>query len=228
MAKVKFGNGVAEIRGSIAGNVYSRGSYGAYIRNKVTPRNPNTTAQQLSRTRLSEVSQTWASLSAAQRLQWNTQSPNFANTNIFGDSQSLTGFNLFGKLNKNILEVNGSVINVPPTLAAVTNLTSLSVVADTTAGTMSATFAPAIPATQSMVVWACAPQSAGKDFVKSEYRVIDILVTADTSPQDLAAAYITKFGALPQVGSKLFIKMKPTITLSGLVGTDLQATDIAV
>jgi len=177
---------------------------------------------------LAEVSQTWASLSTAQRLQWNSQAVNFANTNIFGDSQALTGFNLYGKLNKNILEVDGTMIDVPPTLAAVTNLTSLSVVADTTAGTMDATFAPAIPATQSMVVWATAPQSAGKDFVKSEYRVIDILLTADTSPADLAAAYIVKFGALPQVGAKVFIKMKPTITLSGLVGTALQASDVAV
>ena len=228
MAKVKFGNGVSEIRGSIAGNTYSRGSYGAYIRNRVTPRNPNTASQQAVRAGLADISQTWRGLTSAQREQWNTQAPNFSNTNIFGDSQALTGFNFYGKINKNIQVAEGSAITVPPVLASVTGITSMSVVADTTAGTMAMTFSPAIPATQKLVVWATAPQSAGKNFVKSEYRIIQILDSSDSSPADLAAAYIVKFGALPGVNSKVFVKVRATVTLSGLVGTDISNNDIAV
>jgi hypothetical protein len=228
MAKVMFGNGIAEIRGSIAGNTYSRGSYGAYIRNRVTPANPNTIAQQSVRANLAQVAQGWSGLTEAQRSQWNTQAPNFSQTNIFGQGQNLTGFNLYGKINKNILEIGGATVTVPPVISSVTNLSSLTVTADTTAGTMSTAFAPAIPADQTMVVWATAPQSAGKQFVKSEYRVIDTLTVADSSPNDLATSYIAKFGALPQVGQKVFVKMIPVITLKGLKGTQLASSDIAV
>ncbi len=228
MAKVMFGNGIAEIRGSIAGNVYSRGSYGAYIRNRVTPSNPSTVAQQAVRAALAEVAQGWSGLTEAQREQWNTQAPNFSHTNIFGQGQNLTGFNLYGRINKNILDIGGATVSVPPVVTSVTNVTSLTLTADTTAGTMEAAFTPAIPATQTMVVWATAPQSAGKQFVKSEYRIIDTLLAADTTPEDLAAAYITKFGALPQVGQKVFIKFVPVITLKGLKGTGFSSSDIAV
>ena len=228
MALIKMAHIVAEARGSIAGTVFSKNTYGAYLRAKVTPVNPQTVAQQSSRNFMTTVAQTWRGLTQLQRDLWNGSAVNFSRTNIFGDSVQLTGFNLFMRLNKNLLEIGGSQIANAPQPASVPGFESLSVVANTTLGTMDATFSPAIDASVSVQVFATAPLSAGKQFVKSEFRKIAVLTSADTSPEDLAAAYIVKYGALPPVGSKIFIGFKPTNATTGQAGTMLKASSIAV
>lgn len=228
MALLKFTAFLADARGSVNGTVFSRNTYGAYARTKVTPVNPASTSQQNVRQDLATRSQGWRGLTDAQRSLWNQVAINFTRTNVFGDGVPLTGFNLYVRLNRNLFSIGVAAIDNAPQPASVFGFTSLSVVADTTAGTMNATFAPAIPAGTSVIVFATAPQSAGKTFVKSEYRQITVLTTADVSPEDLAAAYIAKFGALPPVGSKAFIKFKPVNDTTGQAGTTLQASDIAV
>ncbi len=226
-ALIKMAHIVAEARGSIGGTVFSKNTYGAYLRAKVTPVNPSTVAQQISRNFMTTVAQTWRGITQLQRDLWNSSAVNFSRTNIFGDSVQLTGFNLFMRLNKNLLEIGGSQIADAPQPASVPGFESLSVAADTTLATMLATFAPAIDASIDVQVFATAPLSAGKQFVKSEFRKIAVLTVADVSPEDLAAAYVAKFGALPPIGSKIFIGLKPTNNTTGQAGTMLKASDIA-
>jgi len=228
MALVKFTAIVADMRGKLNGSVFSKNTYGSYIRTKVTPVNPQTVAQQISRNFMTTVAQAWRGITQLQRDLWNQSSINFSRTNIFGDNVQLTGFNLYMRLNKNLLEINQAIIANAPQPADVPGFTSLSVVADTGAGTMNATFSPAIPASVDVQVFATAPLSAGKQFVKSEFRKIDVLVNGDLSPEDLAVAYIAKFGALPPVGSKIFIGFKPTNNTTGQAGTLLKASSIAI
>jgi len=228
MALVKYTAIVADMRGKLNGSVFSKNTYGSYIRTKVTPVNPQTVAQQSSRNFMTTVSQSWRGITQLQRDLWNQSAVNFSRTNIFGDNVQLTGFNLFMRLNKNLLEIGGSIINDAPQPADVPGFESLSVVADTTTGTMNATFSPAISANVDVQVFATAPLSAGKQFVKSELRKIAVLTNADTSPEDLAAAYIAKFGALPPVGSKVFIAFKPTENTTGQAGALLKASGIAI
>ena len=228
MAKVKFGQIISEARGKIAGMVFSRNTYGSYIRQKVTPVNPASAAQVNARTFLVQLAQDWRDLTAAQMLQWNSQAVAFAKTNIFGDKQAPTGQNLYMSLNLNILHVGGTVINVPPALEDAFNFTSLSAAADVSDGTIILTFAAAIPATTSVMLFATAPMSAGKKFVKSEYRKIDTLTNADVSPADITAAYVAKFGGIGVAGQKLFVKMVPVVTLSGLKGMGIETSTIVV
>lgn len=228
-ALIKMAHIVAEARGSIAGTVFSRNTYGAYLRAKVTPVNPQTVAQQLTRNFMTTVAQTWRGITQLQRDLWIQSSVNFTRTNVFGDSVKLTGFNLFMRLNKNLLEIGGSQIADAPQPASVPGFESLALAADTGGlGTLIATFAPAIDASVDVQVFATAPLSAGKQFVKSELRKITVLTVADVSPEDLTAVYIAKFGALPPVGSKVFIGVKPTNNTTGQAGSLLKASTIAV
>jgi len=226
MAKVKFGQIISEARGKIGGMVFSRNSYGSYIRQKVTPVNPSSARQSIVRTYLTQLAQDWRDLTAPQKLQWNTQAVAFAKTDIFGDKQTPSGFNLYMSLNLNILNVNGVVISTPPVLEDAFNFTAFSAAISAGGGSIDLTYAAAIPATVSVEVFATAPMSAGKSFVKSEYRKIDVILTADASPFDIAAEYIVKFGSVGLAGQKVFFKMVPIVTLTGLRGMGIECSAI--
>ena len=53
MAKILMTAIVADIRNKLNGSVFSKNRYGAYVRTKVTPVNPQSTAQQNTRNNLS-------------------------------------------------------------------------------------------------------------------------------------------------------------------------------
>lgn len=232
MALIKFGQIIAEARGALAGTVFSRNTAGAYMRQKVSPVQPRTPAQTLVRTLLSTIAQAWRGLTEAQRLAWNTIAVTFTNINVYGDNVPLTGFGLHSKLNRNLQEVNEALITDPPVQDAVIGFESLTLTIDNAEvvdnDKVQIAFTPVIPATQKVVVYATAPLSAGINFVKSEYRKIAVLDVADVTPASIGDAYIVIFGIFPPAGTKAFVKVRPIIIASGISGTELSASDIAV
>ena len=110
MAKVKFGNGVAEIRGSIAGNVYSKNSSGNYIRNKTKPYNPQTISQTGVRALFSTIAQVWRTLLSGERDSFVAQAPFYPTTNSVGDTVVYTGSQLHQKHNLNLSSVSAPYI----------------------------------------------------------------------------------------------------------------------
>jgi hypothetical protein len=77
------------------------------------------------------------------------------------------------------------------------------------------------------MVFATAPLSAGKSFVKSEFRLITVLASGATSPANLKTAYEAKFGSLGSIGQKIFVEIKPVNTITGQVGGTSQASVIS-
>jgi len=226
--KAKFGAVIVAGSGKVGGHVLSRNRAGAYMRTKVTPVNPSSTAQMAVRNRLTGLSQGWKALTAAQRAAWNAAVGDYARTDVFGDLRNPSGAQLYQRLNNNLLAIGESVISVPPVPGSVHAFTSctLSVVTGTPA--MSLTFAAAIPATDSIKLFATAPQSAGKSFVKSEYRLIDVLIDSDTSTVNIKAAYDAKFGAVSSNGLKVFVKLVPVNNTTGQEGVGIEASAISV
>lgn len=102
MALVRFGNGVSEIRGSIAGNVFSRSHAGAIIRNRIVPVNPQTQAQTDIRNLFSTVAQLYTDLTPAQRQAWDDYAQLVVKNNVFGDAYTPTGRQMFQECNMNI------------------------------------------------------------------------------------------------------------------------------
>lgn len=227
-AKIKFTAFMADARGSVAGTVFSKNAYAAYVRTKVSPVNPQTPAQQAIRQFFTQISQAWRGLTELQRKLWNQNAVNYNRTNVFGDQVQLNGFNLFKQLNQNLLFTGETLLSDAPTPQAVFGFTSASLIADTTTGDITLTYAPAIPADTKVIVSATTQLSAGVNFVKSELRSIKIAVTADASPLDLTTDYVAKFGALPAVGTKVFVEIKPINTVSGQSGTNLKVSAIAI
>lgn len=100
MALIKFGGGVVDARGSIAGNVFSRNRYGNYMRARTAPVNPNTSRQSAIRAIIADVTERWnGTLTAANRDSWGTFAANVPATNKLGEVINLSGFNQFVKSN---------------------------------------------------------------------------------------------------------------------------------
>lgn len=226
MALIKTTAIVAEISGKINGTVFSKNRYGAYARTKVTPVNRNTNAQQTARGYLTEVSQSWRGLTDAQRLGWNEGAKNFTRTNVFGDIRNLSGVNLFARLNANLKHIGSAVISACPLPKSVPAISSLSVAADVSDDSLELTFAPAIDAGVKIEIYATAGLSAGKNFVKSEFKKIATKTSAFVTGGDVAADYKAVYGSIPAAGTKVFIMVKHFDSTTGQPGAVVQASAI--
>lgn len=226
--KAKFGMVVTDGRGKIGGHVASKNRAGSYFRTKVSPVNPQSSSQLTSRNRLTTFSQAWSGLTQAQRDAWNAAVSDYARTDVFGDLRNPTGFNLFQRLNNNLANCGVAQINVPPLPGATDQLVLGTLTYAVGVAALSQAYTGTISAGNYALVFATAPQSPGVNFVKSEFRQIDVLNNADVTPVDLLAAYTAKFGGVGQIGQKIFIKFRPINGTTGQAGTDSQASQISV
>lgn len=224
--KIKFGALVVAGRGKIGGHVASRNRYGAYLRTKVTPVNPSTIYQQAVRNRLAGLSSAWRGLTVPQRAAWNAAVSDYARTDIFGDLRNPSGFNLFQRLNSNLLNIGKSQIDVPAAPEAVEALASLSLAAASGAGTLSLTYDAAIGAAHSFLARFTPAVSAGKKFVRSEYRQVHVMVTADASPFSIETEYETKFGPIGPEDMQIFVEMIGINWNTGQAGIALAGSGI--
>lgn len=226
--KIKWGALVVDGRGKIGGHVASKNRAGAYIRTKVTPVNPQSGYQLGVRNLFTTLSQAWRGLSEAARIAWNAAVGDFQSTDIFGDLKNPTGFNLHQKLNNNLVNVGEAVITDPPLPEAVESHVIESIAAASGAGTLEVVYAPAIGADSAVKVFATAPLSPGKFFVKSRFRQIGVMQAADVTPFALATFYDLKFGSVGAEGQKIFVKFVPVNKTTGQAGTASQASTLVV
>jgi len=226
MAKLKFGMIVTEGRNKIGGHVLSKNRAGAYVRTKVTPVNPQTSYQVNVRASIANLASSWRGLATGLRESWNSAVKDYVHTDIFGDKVTPSGFNLYMKLNQNLYLVNLPAITAPPLPVAVTAFTALSVAIAKGAGTAVATAAATIPAAETVIMYATPGISAGKFFVKSQFRKIGVFTTGTSL--DFAAMYTAKYGAIPAAGLKVFIKTVHVNETTGQAGQHNLASTIVV
>lgn len=226
MAKVNFGVGVSEIRNKIGGIVFARNRGGAYMRTKVTPLNPQTTAQAGARSLLTSLAQAFRSLSQEQITAWNNAVTQWQTTDIFGMLVSPTGLALYVRLNANIINAGGTVIDTPPSPVGAASLGSLSLTAAVTGNVFDVAFSPAtVPADHSMYVEATPMLSPGINNANSKFRFIGIAAAAAASPADLFTEETSKFGSLV-AGQKVLVRAKFINKLTGEVSLSLKASAI--
>lgn len=104
MATIKTGAVVAEIRGSLGGNVFSRNKGGAYVRQRVKPINPNTPKQAQVRGTFGTLQARWRSLTQAQQDTWKAAVANYTAVNRVGDTIQYTPLQLFTRCNMTLIE----------------------------------------------------------------------------------------------------------------------------
>lgn len=227
-AKIKLGMMMAEARGKLNGSVFSRNRGGAYIRNKVTPLNPKSSAQQAARALLISFAQGWRGLTEAQRTAWNAAVENFARTDIFGDLRNPSGEQLYIRLNINISLAGGAAITSPPAVvgAEAVGVITLTATAGPTVISIAYTNTP-IPADHAMYVEATENVSAGITNLNSRFRFIELAAAAAISPLVATVNYVLKFGD-SVAGQKVGVRAKfIRLTTGEVSGTEI-STDIVV
>lgn len=99
MALIRYAEG-QQRSGSTGATVYSRNRYGAYIRARSVPVNPNTDRQVAVRNAVRALTIAWQNtLTQDQRDAWDVYAANVTWKNAFGDSVNLTGLNHYVRCN---------------------------------------------------------------------------------------------------------------------------------
>ena len=213
--KIKFGSIVTDGRGKLGGQVYARNRSGAYVRNKVTPNNPQTLYQSLQRAVLATFSEAWRGLTQQQREAWNAAGESFPTTNQFGDQVIPTGKNLFTRLNNNLTDINQSTLTNPPLPAPIVEPEDLEL--SIAAGTPAMALDFNGDSAMGYKVFATPPLSPGVGFFKNKFKMIDTLPIPPAGTLDLLDAYQTRFGAF-QEGQKIAVKIVPVVAATGQKG----------
>ena len=115
MALVRYGGGVIEMSGSIAGNTFAKNRYGHYVRARTKPVNPNSVLQQSVRSAIGMLTDRWAhTVTALQRLAWNNYAAAVAMTNKLGETINLSGFNHYIRSNTIMAIQEGTLVDDGP------------------------------------------------------------------------------------------------------------------
>jgi hypothetical protein len=196
----KFKPILGDLSGKIGDNVFSRNTFGAYVRRKASPVNPQTSWQLMTRGWLTDAARYYSeTLTSAQRLQWTAWAALITRTDAFGSSYHLTGISAFVMCNNNRRKVitPWTWLPVPPPLSTVpTSPTSGVVTMGVLAQSVSVAFVPTpIPAKSYLLVFGSLLLAPGQSFVKSQYRYLDYAPAAAASPLVVSPRWIEHFGA---------------------------------
>ena len=213
MARILFGGGVAQIRGSIGGTTYSKIANGAYARNRSQPANRNTITQQGVRNIFGSIARRWKELTSSQQASFVDLSASYPYVNSVGLSSVLTGFQLFQKVNSQLALVGSPQISMmqPPVYvptigdAIVNQITKAS---DRFEVTYSFDAVSDVPAGFVFVIEATREFANGTYRPKSQdYRQISIQAAAvDVTALNIWAAYSAVFGEPTTNGSRIFVR----------------------
>lgn len=223
MALAKYGAIVSELRGKEGGIVFSRNSYGGYVKQKVSPINPQTRYQQEVRAQLGTIAQQWSGLPDALKQDWKQLGQQVLRVNRFGDQTYYTGFSIFVKLNRNRTILGQSIIDTPPVIPTIPTLTLTNLEAIVTDGRLT-TLALSYTATGGsaltdyrLAIDATPPINTGRRFVKNFYRQLGA-IQLSVSPIDILASYVARYGAEVTLGSYIGIRGRLIHLASGMDG----------
>lgn len=225
--KIKWsGIGMVDGRGKINGSVASKNRSGAYVRTKVTPVNRRTVAQQAVRSVFAGLSRSWSGLTDTERDTWNGAVQNFSTTDVFGDIRHPSGFNLFQKLNLNLLNVGLAPLQTAPYKSLSTAVVNVN--ADfslvTSEFTVNAKLLNTLADSQNviLVIEATPALANGITFVENQYRKIGQLsaVAAGSSETTVAiptinAMWSAHFGDVPRGATNFYFRVKVVLESSG-------------
>lgn len=212
MALIRFAEG-QQRSGSIGATVYSHNRYGAYVRARSIPVNPNTDAQVAARNRVRDLTIHWQNtLTQVQRDAWDLYAQNVPWLNKLGDSILLTGLAMYVRSNTIVLQAGLTRVDAAPTIfnlasaeqslgaSAAAATQQLSVTFDDTAAWCSEDGA-------SQLLFMGAPQNAARTFFGGPYKYLTQIdgdsLTPPTSPV-AAIPTVWPFGA----GQRIWVQSR--------------------
>ena len=204
MALVKYGAGIVQISGSIAGDVHARNRSGNYIRPRTKPVNPNSARQVTIRAGLAVLTERWSeTLSAAQRTAWNLYASSVAMKNRLGETIHLTGFNHYIRSNMWRVDLGQTIIDAGPTVFTLPDQDpTISITASEGTQLVTVTFDDGLPwcteDNAGIMILEGSPQNPHRNFFVGPYRGRSAKMGADpggiASPQTYVAIHTISEG----------------------------------
>lgn len=195
MALVKYGGGIVQMSGSLAGQTHARNRFGNYIRSRTKPVNPQTDRQNNARDIVAFLAEYWHStLEDAERTAWATYAAAVAMKNRLGETVYLTGFNHFIRSNSVRLLMGLAVVEPGPTVLALPETdTTFAASGSEATDLISFTFDTGLPwytdAGAQMALFQGQPQLFTRNFFKGPWRFVGALDGVSPSPTTRAAAF---------------------------------------
>ncbi len=199
MALVKFAGGIGAISGSVGGVTWARNRFGAYMRQRTKPVNPNSQRQQAVRNAIIALTGRWSStLSVAQRAQWDTYARAIDWQNRLGETVKLTGFNHYIRSNAAIDAASGVLVDAGPAILSLPDgdpefAVSFSAATQLISIVFDDSMAWAGEDDSHMLVSMGTPQNITREFFGGPWRIAGVLngdqAIPLTSPQDLPAPF---------------------------------------
>lgn len=223
MANIQFGVAIADARGSVGGNVFSRGRGGAILRNRVKPVNPRSALQNVRRGQQSFLSRYWSqTLTVQERADWNAYAAGTTWTNKLGQSIEINGNAAFMRLNSLLLLIGVAVREGAPT--AMGHAGGITLAFDAESDTSNIEVAEPGGAFDKdldgdyVILFQALPVSGGRAAGTKGFRYIGYFegdsVAAPTFPQDIASAYTMVDG---QIATCRAIHIDPDFRVSSAV-----------
>lgn len=224
---IKLGVLATGASGSVGGTTASRNRFGAYLRARTSPVNPNSGRQMFARAVFQFIAEQWSSLlSQAQRDAWDQYADVIIFKNALGLDIKLTGFNHFIRSNTLILFASLSVVADGPVIltlpesdpafaASVDEVTqNISVGFDNTLGWANETGG-------AMIISMSLPKGAGRSFIGGPFRVAGQILGDTTTPPTSPTTIATPFAVAADQKVDVTARI---IRLDGRVSNPFQVT----
>lgn len=217
MALARFGGGVSELKGSIAGNVFSRSRAGAIVRNRIVPVNPSTPSQSTVRDRFHIATDAFKGLGSTMVKLWDEFAATQVRTNRLGETYVPSGKQLFteSSINQQLLGLgdtpNLSEVEADPNLANVTKPTVN--ITNTGDQITVLTFTNVLGSGDYVVVQATPQLVPSIRNAQRYYR--QIFAGAIDDPLDLEAAYIALYGDDITDGNVIHFRIRAILSTNG-------------
>lgn len=126
MAVIKLSAFVTRISGKVGGSVFQMTSSGQIVKNNSYSLPQNSPRQSIAQTKIQTVSSRWLLLTPAEKNAWAAETINYPYQNKVGDESIYNGYQLFLKLNNNLLVAQLPINIEVPTFEAVALMPSFS------------------------------------------------------------------------------------------------------
>jgi len=219
MAKYTPGPMVGAVSGGLGNTVFTRGRYGAVLRQGAIPTRRQTTYTNTVRSRLTTLAKAWVALDAASRASWVTWAGQNPIVDRLGQSQVLQGNAAFIKLNARVAACSGAQLSQPVVASApapISGTVALTAVQPSTAAL--AWTSGALGAGEHLMIYAAVLLSPSREFYANLEKLIIVSAAAAVTPLALGTALNARFGYI-KAGAVVRVRAIVCDDASGLISS---------
>ncbi len=195
--RIQFGSIVAAGSGKLSGHSVYSGGPGAFLRTRNIPRNTQSNAQSIVRNRQMNLTREWRNLTALQRSAWNAAVPNFATSDIFGDIRNPSGFELFCRLNTNLILTDSPQLVLPPASSGIVIQEFRDMAFNSIVESMRIRWFGGINGNSAVLVYATRPLGRAITTSRDNHKLVKVLNSSDGSQDNFWADYVSILPAPP-------------------------------